>query len=292
MKHKLLSYLRCPVCKKGLTIGTRQLTCRVCRKIYPVQNGIPILIDLSALPVHLHRQIAYFEKEDESRQKGFILEPWQWRYVENFLSIGKPKPGGLIIDNATGSGYIAIELAKRGFRIIATDLTVQELATLRRVIKNLKLGDRILLVGASSESLPIRSGVADGMVANAILEHLPNEREAIQEMTRVLKPRAPLMLAMPLDLRYVWPFLWPVNIAHDRKIGHLRRYTRGKIRERFRDFYEITTYYTGSVIKICCMVMKMITKRSWWDETGERLDALFSHHAYGASNIVSILQKK
>ena len=289
MTHPLYRYLCCPSCKKKCTT---KLHCSGCHTSYPVQNGIPILIDLSPLPAHLHRQIAYFEKEDESRQKGFILEPWQKRYVENYLTLGKPKAGGLIIDNATGSGYIAIELAKRGFRIIATDLTIRELTTLRRVIKNLKLGDRILLVGASSESLPIRSGVADGMVANAILEHLPHEEKAIQEITRVLKPSAPLMLAMPLALRYVWPFLWFVNIAHDRKIGHLRRYTRGRIVERFRNFREITTYYTGSVVKICCMVMKIITKRSWWDEAGERFDAKLSHYAYGASNVVSVLRKQ
>ncbi len=253
---------------------------------------MPILVDLSKLPPHLREQIAYFEKEDQSRQSGYVLEPWQRRYVENFLTHGKPKAGGLIIDNATGSGYIAIELAKRGFRVIATDLTIRELTTLGHVVKKLKLADTILLVGASSESLPIRSGVADGMVANAILEHLPHEGQAIGEIARVLKFQAPLMLAMPIDLLYVWPFLWPVNMYHDHNIGHLRRYTRGRIIRRFSHFSEVVTYYTGSIGKIICMVGKMVTKNPWWDTAGEWVDKLVAHIPYGANNVVSILRKK
>lgn len=267
-----------------------KLICSGCGAVYPVKQGIPVLVDLDALPEHLSRQIAYFEKEDSVRV-SYALEPWQKRYIDNFIASG-PKSKGYIVDNATGSGYMAIELAKRGFRVIATDLTLAELYKLKTNIKELGLDSLILPVCASSESLPLKSAVADGMVANAILEHLPHEKVAIKEMRRILKSRAPLMLAMPIKLQYVWPFLWFINIRHDRRIGHLRRYSRRSILKAFAGFSELLTYYTGNIGKVICLALRLVTKDSKWDDIGERVDMYVAHIAYGASNVVSILQKK
>lgn len=291
MNHPLLRYICCPKCNKNLRPSQRKLICSGCRSVYPVKRGIPVLVDLDALPEHLSRQIAYFEKEDLVR-KSYVLEPWQKRYVDNFIVSGRPKLKGCIVDNATGSGYMAIELAKRGFRVIATDLTLAELYKLKANIKELGLGSLVLPICASSESLPIKSSVADGMVANAILEHLPHEKAAIKDMKRVLKSGSPLMLAMPIKLQYVWPFLWPVNIWHDRRIGHLRRYSRASILGVFTGFSELLTYYTGSLGKVLCLAFRLLTKDTRWDGIGERMDIYAAHMPYGASNVVSILQKK
>lgn len=291
MNHPLYQYLCCPRCKKKLIKHTRGLLCRNCKEVYTVKNGIPILVNLNTLPDHLTRQITYFEKEDANRT-NYVSEPWQKRYVDNFVAIGAPKTKALIIDNATGSGYMAIELAKKGYSIIACDLTFAELTKLNENKKKFGLALRILAVCATSEVLPVCNGVADGMVANAILEHLPNEKGAIDEMRRVLKKNAPLMLAMPIKLGYVWPFLWPVNISHDRKIGHLRRYTRARILRIFTGFIEMKTYYTGSLVKVACLVLKILTKNRKWDEISEQIDGKFSGIAYGSSNVVSVLRKQ
>ena len=269
---------------------SKSLYCRKCKKQYAIVNGIPILVNLSTLPTHLQNQVKYFEKEDLSRQ-SYVLEPWQKRYIDNFIS-SSVQTKGLIIDNATGSGYMAIELAKRGFHVIATDLTFAELHKLRVNIAKLKLQKNVLLTCASSEELPIKAKSADGMVANAILEHLPQEKKAIKEIERVLKNKALLMLAMPIHLKYVWPFLWPINMIHDRRIGHLRRYTRERILVGFSRFREMKTYYTGSLGKIVCLAFKMLTKDSRWDKRAEKVDEYFSRFSYGASNIVSVLKKK
>ena len=290
MNHPLLPYICCPTCKRALKNSSRALMCGHCHRTYPIRNGIPILIDLSTLTPHLAGQVKYFEKEDAARSK-YVLEPWQRRYVDNFLA-SYIRTKGLIVDNATGSGYMAIELAKRGYRVIAMDLTYAELMKLKVNIARLKLQKNILLVCASSEELPVKTNSADGMVANAILEHLPHEKKAINEIGRVLKKDAVLMLAMPIHLLYVWPFLWPINIRHDRRIGHLRRYTRESIRKGFSKFREMNTYYTGSLGKIACIVLKILTKNPRWDEWGESIDAYTAKMPYGSSNVVSILQKK
>lgn len=286
----LYNFLCCPTCKKSLSKKGDGLSCRSCRIDYEIQSGIPVLIDFTSIPEHLHKQIRYFEHEDEARG-DWALEPWQARYVENFLRIGKPKPGGLIIDSATGSGYMAIELARRGYQVIAIDLTMRELIRLQTLAKKLGIAGKMLFVCCTSESLPVVSGIADGLVANAILEHLPKEREAIEEIGRVVKRGASVMVAMPIAFRYLLPIFWPLNWLHDRRIGHLRRYTRSTILRKFAGFREITTYYTGGMAKVVCATFYLLTKYAPLLEFGEWADRTTESLPYGSSNVVSILKK-
>ena len=266
------------------------MTCAKCRTKYELRLGIPILIDLTKISAHLQKQINYFNEED-ARREGYCLEAWQQRYIENYLSRAGLKEGSLVIDNATGSGYFAIELAKRHMKVIATDLTFNELFKLRRIAKKLGLEESILALCCSSEELPIKNGIADGLVANAILEHLPRENQAIAEIHRVLKSGARVMVAMPLAYHLLWPLLIIPNWLHDRRIGHLRRYTKERILEKFGRFREITTYYTGSLPKVICLALYILTGNSRWNNFAEILDEKFMHIKYGASNIVMILSK-
>jgi uncharacterized protein YbaR (Trm112 family) len=46
LKKELLDILCCPKCKGDLAYDSElnTLTCKVCRKVYPVENDIPILL--------------------------------------------------------------------------------------------------------------------------------------------------------------------------------------------------------------------------------------------------------
>ncbi len=266
------------------------MVCIRCKSVYEVCDGIPILVHMESLPDHLKKQVVYFDREDQTRG-DWQLEPWQERYLRNFLTYGKPKKDGLIVDDATGSGYMTIELARRGFKVIATDLTIRKLLKLKNILYHHSLHKRVLLVCCDSQYLPIASGVADGLAANAIMEHLPKEKQAIKEINRIMKTRAPLMLAMPLAYRYILPFLWPVNWWHDRRIGHLRRYTRDDIIGKFKGFQELTTYYTGGIVKVFFLLIFVLTRMSIWNKIGEWADEKFQRFPYGANNIVVILKK-
>lgn len=293
MTHiKWESVLRCPMCRHGnIKKSKGQYRCTHCKSLFPVRQQIPIFVDFSHSPQHLKKQVLYFEKEDIARG-AFTLEPWQKQFVEDFLHYARLPGNSLIIDNATGSGYMAMELAKRGHFVIATDLTLRELIVLQQMLKKLHLEHNVFLVCCSSENLPLRNTIADGMVANAILEHLPREKQAIREIGRVLKPSATLMVAMPIAFRYVFALFWPLNWIHDRKIGHLRRYTRGMILQKFSNFREVTTYYTGHIMKVICVILYFATKKKkFLLDIAERSDRRNRFHAYGASNIVSILKK-
>jgi LSD1 subclass zinc finger protein len=45
----LLEILACPVCRKPLVLrGEESLKCNECKRVYPIRNGIPILLEPEA----------------------------------------------------------------------------------------------------------------------------------------------------------------------------------------------------------------------------------------------------
>jgi uncharacterized protein len=49
IKPELLEILACPVCRKPLVLrGEEALKCNECRRVYPIRNGIPILLEPEA----------------------------------------------------------------------------------------------------------------------------------------------------------------------------------------------------------------------------------------------------
>lgn len=49
---RLLDLLACPVCHGGLTLveGDPGLECAACRLVYPVRDGIPVMLEDEARP--------------------------------------------------------------------------------------------------------------------------------------------------------------------------------------------------------------------------------------------------
>jgi uncharacterized protein YbaR (Trm112 family) len=46
---KLLEILACPVCRKPLVpLGENGLKCNECKRVYPIRDGIPILLEHEA----------------------------------------------------------------------------------------------------------------------------------------------------------------------------------------------------------------------------------------------------
>jgi uncharacterized protein len=48
----LLAILACPVCKKPLQMTADQLQCVNCHRLYPIRDGIPILLEEEAQKPH------------------------------------------------------------------------------------------------------------------------------------------------------------------------------------------------------------------------------------------------
>ena len=77
---------------------------------------------------------------------------------------------------------------------------------------------------ADFQALPLREGCFDLITCIDVLEHLSDDRRAIHELVRVMRPGGVLVVSVPAFM-----FLWG---DHDTMYGHHRRYTTGQVRER------------------------------------------------------------
>lgn len=236
------------------------------------------------------KQRGYFDKEFLLR-RNYILEPWQESYVDRIKRhmLSRNYKRKKLLDIATGSGYIAIEMARLGVEVTACDLSPQAIKNLERYKKQFKLSNLKLII-CKAENLPFRKDSFDYIIANAILEHIPEEERAINEWKRVLKKKGRIFVVVPLKFRYIWPFLWLPNFLHDRQIGHLRRYDFPTLKTKFG--LKVRKYfYTGHLEKIYPIIISKLFKSHAVDAYFEKLDRKKEQKLYGANNIAILFQK-
>lgn len=288
-----LDYICCVECKSDLKKIGGFLVCKNCNKKFEIINGIPMMVNINNLPVHFLGQIEYFEKETATLNLSYKIDFWQKSYVDRFEENFTELDNKIIIDCGTGSGYMAIELARKGCRVVACDLNLMGLVRLKKIVEDLGLLDKILFICCSAEELPFKNNIADFYVSNAVLEHLLKEKEAINEINRVCNNKSGCMITVPIKLRYTWPFFWLVYFIADKKIGHLRRYDEKDLFNKFNKFgYKIKkTYYTGHLIKVCKVLFNDFIWKIFNLFTIENQDKNLENKKYGASVICAILYR-
>ncbi len=238
---------------------------------------------------HRH-QNAYFNQEFSSIN-SYHLAPWQESYVNriaNHLLAGNPT-GKTLLDIATGSGYVAIEMAKLGLNVTACDLSVVAIRNLNKYRQQYSLNNLNTII-CPAEDIPMSDNSFDYIVANAILGHMYDEERTVQEWKRLLKPSGRLFITVPLMYHYLWPFLWPVNYIHDKRIGHLRRYNRASLQNKFQLKIK-KEFYTGHLIKLIDAAKSTVFPNDKFTRSCEIQDIKKDHLPYGATNIILIMEK-
>lgn len=234
------------------------------------------------------KQLKYFNHQF-SQVSDYTLSAWQKSYVSRIKKYVIRNGTGKLLDIGSGKGYAAIELAKEGIKVTACDLSPQSIKNLKNYKKHLKLKNLILLC-CNAEKLPFKDKSFDFIIANALLEHLPQEEQAISEWKRILKDSGRMFIGVPLSLKYVWPFLWPITIAFDKHIGHLRRYDKESLQAKFK-LRLIKVIYTGHLFKVFGVLLSKLLRTTSFLPLLEKQDAKKEHLAYGANNIIAIFEK-
>jgi ubiquinone/menaquinone biosynthesis C-methylase UbiE len=246
---------------------------------------------------HFKKQEKYFDDElSYFKDYEKSLNAWRYSYLkrikEDFLD--KNCKGKMILDIGTGSGYIAIEMARMCLNVIALDIIKSALKNIEQYKAKYKLKNLTTIL-SSADKLSLKSESIDYIVVNSVLEHLENENQAISEWKRVLKPKGKIFITVPLKFIYIWPFFWPINFIHDRRLGHLHRYSVGDLKRKFRLKVK-KVYYTGHFLKVCWILISRVfmgglKKSSDLDYLFEKIDQKFDRIPYGANNLIVVLQK-
>ena len=114
----------------------------------------------------------------------------------NPFSLGKLRPGERVVDIGCGAGIDSLIAAKKvgpEGQVIGLDMTPSMLEKARRAAEEAQLKNVEFREGYA-EALPVEDGWADVVISNGVLNLMPDKTAALEEMSRVLKPRGRLQI--------------------------------------------------------------------------------------------------
>ena len=145
-----------------------------------------------------------------ARLLSFGQDP-RWR---SFLVSRIPSDAHRVIDVATGTAAVAIELARAGpaRTVIGLDQSPEMLAAGGDRVAHAGLSDRIELREGRAESLPFADGEFEALTFTYLLRYVEDVPAALRELARIVRPGgtvAMLEFALP---RGIWRPLWELYV--------------------------------------------------------------------------------
>ena len=144
------------------------------------------------------------------------------------------RPGARVLDLGCGGGRHAFAAWRHGATVVALDRSEAELKEVRGVVGGMLAAGELAdgapggAVNADALALPVGDGSFDAVIASEVLEHVWDDRGAIGELVRVLRPGGRLAVTVPTR----WPerVCWALDHQyHDTPGGHVRIYRQADL---------------------------------------------------------------
>ena len=180
------SKLRCPICKSKLS-GEGNLHCTRCVKTYPIVNGIPVMLS---------------QVQSADGEQDLAVE--QNFYEDMFAGVKGVEDGhcivyghekiydfvsridrGTMLEAGCGGGHNGVNLAKRGFKVTAVDLTMNGVLAARKVAEHEK--QNVEYVCADIKQLPFADNEFDICFCSLVLHHFIGLDNLVKELARVTR---------------------------------------------------------------------------------------------------------
>jgi SAM-dependent methyltransferase len=146
--------------------------------------------------------------------------------------------GERFLDLGCGFGRHAFEAARRGAHVVALDFGAAEVAQVRAVLAGMAEAGELALdevrVGglrADALALPFADHSFDRIVAAEVLEHIRDDRQAMGELARVLRPGGTMAVTVPRCGPEIVNWLLS-DAYHQVEGGHIRIYRRSELVSR------------------------------------------------------------
>jgi SAM-dependent methyltransferase len=140
------------------------------------------------------------------------------------------RPGDRVIDMGCGAGRHAFEMYRRGADVVAFDQDAGELSGVSELFEAMREqgevpdGAEAGVRQGDALALPFDDGEFDRVVASEVLEHIPADIAAIEELVRVLRPGGTMAVTVPRWLPEL--VCWKLSDDyHNAPGGHIRIYS-------------------------------------------------------------------
>lgn len=147
------------------------------------------------------------------------------------------RTGDRVLDIGCGAGRHSFEVLKRGGVAISADLNptvlkdVVATAGAMSEMGEIPTAGHSSVINANALQLPFPDSSFDAVIASEVLEHIPDDVEAMREFARVLRPGGKLAVTVPrfFPERVCWALS---DDYHDYAGGHVRIYRQSELKEK------------------------------------------------------------
>ncbi|HLJ04512.1 MAG TPA: class I SAM-dependent methyltransferase [Solirubrobacteraceae bacterium] len=125
-----------------------------------------------------------------------------------------PRPGQRVLDVATGTGMVAVELVRRGrCQVVGLDQSEAMLAGARaRLTADPELASLVSFVAGEAEHLPFGDGEFDALTFTYLLRYVDDRAATMRELARVVRPGGRIgMVEFGVPASPVLRALWRVH---------------------------------------------------------------------------------
>jgi len=145
-----------------------------------------------------------------SRLLSLGQDPRWRRFLVSRVPVG---PGDAVLDVATGTAAVAIELARRtGCSVVGLDRSADMLAMARERVRDAGLDDRIRLLEGDAQRLPLDDASFDALTFTYLLRYVEDPAATMRELARTVRPGGTIAMLEFAVPRGVWRPAWELYV--------------------------------------------------------------------------------
>jgi SAM-dependent methyltransferase len=133
-----------------------------------------------------HRKL---DKAARCGEPSYIWRAGQERRLQMILIAAGLRIRGRVLENGCGIGMYVQRLSAHGGQVIGLEYDLERAQQARQVSAS--------ITNAAGEALPYENDSFDLILSHEVLEHVQDDRQAVQEMVRVLRPGGRAVIFVP-----------------------------------------------------------------------------------------------